>query len=235
MIRGIDQPLIAEPGLRGLLCGTDSRARLLVTGDHAFDALARLLPTVRAGMISVCAAASRCTHLVRADSAWKPSPATAMSCRDLQTVPLARLPLDLTVRNVHRRVDDPAGVALADAVATVMQSTPSIEGPPEVFARYLRSLPRSFRLFAAVDGGAAVRATSGCGAFGSYATVIFVNTLPSWRGRGIGYAMTAQALRAARGFGATQACLDSSDAGLSIYRRLGFETVSPVTRFSRAS
>jgi ribosomal protein S18 acetylase RimI-like enzyme len=65
-------------------------------------------------------------------------------------------------------------------------------------ADYLRSLPSTFSLFAAVDNDGKVRATSGCGVFGRYATVLFVNTDPGWRGRGIGQAMTAQALTAAR-------------------------------------
>lgn len=54
--------------------------------------------------------------------------------------------------------------------------------------------------------------------FGGQASVIFVNT--------------AAALRAARDAGARQACLDSSDAGLSIYRRLRFEIVARMMRLS---
>jgi len=64
--------------------------------------------------------------------------------------------------------------------------------------------------------------------------VIFVNTHPDWRGRGVGQAMTAAALRAAQNSGARRACLDSSDAGLSIYARLGFKTVARTKRFFRA-
>jgi len=78
-----------------------------------------------------------------------------------------------------------------------------------------------------------VRATSGSGAFGAEASVIFVNTQPDWRGRGIGQAMTVAALRVAQDHGARRASLDASAAGLSIYRRLGFETVSSTTRFFR--
>ena len=83
-----------------------------------------------------------------------------------------------------------------------------------------------------VDGDGAPRATSGVGVFGSRAAVIFVNTDPGWRLRGIGRAMTATALHAARAAGAQTACLDASETGLSIYRQLGFETVARMTRLS---
>lgn len=45
--------------------------------------------------------------------------------------------------------------------------------------------------------------------------------------------MASLAVRRARTAGATWASLDASDLGLSIYRRLGFETAGPVTRFRR--
>jgi ribosomal protein S18 acetylase RimI-like enzyme len=112
-----------------------------------------------------------------------------------------------------------------------MSASSAIEDPPAVFAEYLRSLPSTFRLFAAIDNHGAVRATSGFGVFGRYATVIFVNTDPDRRGRGIGQAMTAQALRAASCAGARQASLDASEAGRSIYLRLGFETAGTAIRF----
>lgn len=76
-----------------------------------------------------------------------------------------------------------------------------------------------------------IRATSGAGAFGAEASVMFVNTDPNWRRRGIGLAMTAAALHSARASGARRACLDASRAGATIYRRLGFEVVTEMTRF----
>jgi ribosomal protein S18 acetylase RimI-like enzyme len=78
-----------------------------------------------------------------------------------------------------------------------------------------------------------VRATCGCDVVGMAASVMFVNTDPAWRGRGIGRAMTAFALRAAKERGARHACLDATAAGVSIYQRLGFEVVTPTTRFFR--
>jgi len=184
-------------------------------------------------MINVFAAAPRCTQLVDGCAAWKGEPATAMVCRDLQKVPRLMLPKELALRSVRRlAADAPDGVPLENAVAAAQLADPRIEDPPSAFAGYLRSLPSTFLLLAAVDAAGVVRATSGCGAFGTEASVMFVNTDPNWRGRGIGQAMTAAALRAAQGLGAQRASLDATGAGQSIYSRLGFEPVTETTRFS---
>jgi GNAT superfamily N-acetyltransferase len=232
-LRRPGQSRIEEPGVHGLLSAPDDPfIRLLVTDDRAHDTLALLLPDASAGMINVFAAAERCAKLISGRRAWRPDPTIAMSCGDLRAVPALPLPSDLTFMAVRRLpADPPDGVRLDDAVAAAMKAAPAISDPPHVFAEYLRSLPASFRLFAALDRDGAVRATSASGTFGRDATVIFVNTDPEWRGRGIGQAMTAAALRAARDSGARRAGLDASDAGARIYRRLGFEAVTPTTRF----
>ena len=232
-MRSRGRATVEEVGLRGVLPGAeDPRIRLLVTDDQAHDVLAALLPEARTGMIRVFESAARCAQLVVDQLAWNSDTVTAMVCSDLHTVPALLLPSELTLHPVQRLADDEgAGVALADAVLAAMCATPAIEDPPEVFTDFLRSLPPTFRLFAAVDNDGKVRATSGSGVFDQYATVIFVNTDPDWRGRGIGRAMTAQALRAAQRAGARQASLDASDAGRSIYLRLGFETAGTLTRF----
>ena len=224
------------PGIYGLLpMADDPVTRLLVTDDRGVDALGAVLPDARGGMISVFSAAVRCTELLRRHPEWRPDTATAMVCRDLRTVPEVGLPGELILRAVRRLSGDkPDDVPLEHAVAAAIMAAPSIEEPPDVFADYLRSLPSAFRLFAAVDSDGAVRATSGSGAFGAEATVLFVNTEPGWRGRGIGTAMTAAALRAAARSGARRAALDSSDAGARIYKRLGFESVGGTTRYRRA-
>ncbi len=229
-------PEVDEPGVNGLLSSTDDpRTRLLVTDDRAYDVLAALLPDARAGMINIFASAARCAELVDGHPAWKSKAVTAMICRDLQAVLAVPLPSELTFRPVRRLAGDaPDGVPLEDAVAVALRADPAIDDPPGAFADLLRSLPPAIRLFAAVDGDGAARATSGSGAFGAEANVFFVNTDPDWRGRGIGWAMTAAALRAAQDSGARQACLDASDAGLPIYLRLGFEAVARTTHFSRA-
>ena len=125
-------------------------------------------------------------------------------------------------------------MALEHAVSTAVLADPTIGETPEALVDFLRSLPDGFRLLAAIDDEGMVRATSGAGVFAGQATVIFVNTDPGWRRRGIGQAMTAVALHAAVARGARQACLDASAAGRSIYLRLGFEPVTAATQFRRA-
>jgi ribosomal protein S18 acetylase RimI-like enzyme len=154
-----------------------------------------------------------------------------MICKDLQTVPAVALPGDLTLRPVRRLADDaPGGVPLTRAVAAASLADPAITDP-RALADYLRSLPRAFGLWVAIDDGGMVRATSGSAAFGATASVIFVNTDPDWRRRGIARAMTTIALRAAEQAGARHAGLDASTAGRELYLGLGFEAATPVTRF----
>jgi GNAT superfamily N-acetyltransferase len=229
------RPEVDEPGVHGLLPGAeDSLARLLITDDRAYEVLEALLPPVKAAIITAFASATRCVDLIAAHLAGRVTTPTAMVCRDLRTVPVVPLPGDLALRPVLREPGDPPdGVPLREAAAIAMRADPDIRGELDAFADYLRSLPSAFRLLAAVDPSGAVRATAGSGAFGIYGSVIFVDTDPRWRGRGVGTAMTSTALHAAREAGATRACLDASDAGAGIYRRLGFEAVGPVTRFYR--
>jgi len=224
--------MLDEPGIHGLLPnGRDRHARLLVTDDRAHDLLPTLAADAQSGMITVCAAAVQCAALLAGNPAWQAGNATAMISRDLETVPAVALPGGLTLRPVRRLADDnPAGVSLTRAVAAARRADPGITGPPAL-ADHLRSLPRAFGLWAAVDDAGVVRATSGSATFEAMASVIFINTDPDWRRLGIARAMTAIALRAARQAGARHAGIDASDAGRELYRRLGFEDATVVTRF----
>lgn len=229
------RPEVAEPGVQGLLAWTDDPlTRLVVTDDRASEALQAMMPVVRSALITVFPGAPRCADLIAEHQEWTVTTATAMICRDLQDLPVVPLPTELTLRPVRRLARDPSdGVPLLDAAAAAIRADPEIRQELGVFAEYLRSWPPMVRLLAAVDPDGAVRATAGSGTFGRYSSVMFVTTERGWRGRGIGLAMTAAALRAAWKSGAEQACLDSSDAGTRIYRSLGFVGVDRVTRFFR--
>jgi ribosomal protein S18 acetylase RimI-like enzyme len=60
---------------------------------------------------------------------------------------------------------------------------------------------------------------------GDLAGIYHVATLPSFRGRGFGAALTTFALQHARARGATTAVLQSSEMGFPVYRALGFEKI----------
>jgi GNAT superfamily N-acetyltransferase len=231
MRRG-ERGVVDEPGLHGLRpCGRDRRARLLVTDDRAIDQLPALIDDAGDGMITVCSAAVHCVALLAQNPTWWGGSATAMICRDLHNVSTAALPGGLTLRPVRRLAGDaPGGVPLSRAAAAASRADPAITDP-RALADHLRSLPSGFALWAAVDEDGVVRATSGYGAFGTTASVIFVNTDAGWRRRGIARAMTATALRAARQAGARNAGIDASDAGRGLYTQLGFEQATAITRF----
>jgi GNAT superfamily N-acetyltransferase len=224
--------ILDEPGIHGVLpYRRDGDTRLLVTDDRARDLLPMLAANAQSGMITVCAAALQCAALLSGNPAWRPGAATAMISRDLQAVPTVALPCGLTLRPVRRLADDhPAGVPLTQAVAAATRADPGITDR-QALTDHLRSLPRVFGLWAAVDAAGVVRATSGSATFEATASVIFVNTDPDWRRRGIARAMTATALRTAQQAGARHAGIDASDAGRELYLRLGFEDATVVTRF----
>ena len=62
-----------------------------------------------------------------------------------------------------------------------------------------------------------------------------MTTLPAFRRRGIGSAITARAIADGRAAGARYCCLMSTDAGLGVYRALGFEVVEKWSRWAPGS
>jgi ribosomal protein S18 acetylase RimI-like enzyme len=158
-----------------------------------------------------------------------------MVLRDIHAVSIATLPDGLILRPVKRLACESGAVPLQAAAAVAIASDPGITQPADEFAEFLRALPSAVRLFAAVDEWGIPRATSGCDVFGEYARIFFVNTEPGWRRRGIGRAMTVEALRAAAASGARRAILDATDGGASVYLQLGFEDAGRLTRYSRAA
>jgi len=61
-----------------------------------------------------------------------------------------------------------------------------------------------------------------------------ISTLPAFRGRGVGSAMTHRPLADARAAGWQTAILQAADAGVGVYRRLGFVPFGEVTEFKPA-
>jgi ribosomal protein S18 acetylase RimI-like enzyme len=153
--------------------------------------------------------------------------------RDLGAIGDVPLPAGLTLRPVGTAARADAEVALPDAAAAALRSDPTMPSGTDLdsFVAYLEAIPDT-RFLAAVDGVGVVRATAAAATWAGTAAVFFVNTDPGWRGRGIGTAMTAAALRAAVAAGADRACLDASALGLSIYQRLGFTSVGQLTQYA---
>jgi ribosomal protein S18 acetylase RimI-like enzyme len=186
----------------------DPYARLLVTDDRAEPFLAELEGPAIAIVLD---AAPRCA--ARLADWGETTPIALMVRPELDTLP--DLPVGLEVR------DD---VPLEEMVRLVDE--------PDVVLGLLRSSPARF--FAALDDDAVVRATSASAVHGDDASVTFVNTEPAWRGRGIGTAMTALALRDARARGARRACLSATAEGQGIYARLGFAVAATAVDCFRA-
>jgi GNAT superfamily N-acetyltransferase len=194
------QMLVNERGVHGLLADAAGYpVRLLVTDDRALDLVAAQLARAPSGKANVLDAAVRCGGLLRNHPIWGTSATdrvTLMVARDLSAVRGGALPTGVALSEIRRLEGDAPGlVPLEEAVALVMRADSGIGIPQRALVQELRSLPGAVRLLAAVDEGGEVRATSGSGVFGTHADVLFVNTGPGWRGRGIGAAMTAAALQ----------------------------------------
>lgn len=229
--------VLSEPGIRGVVsAGGERIIRLLVLDDRGHGRLATEVAAAGEGSAHVFARASQCDAFLRREPGWKADrPSTAMVLRDIRAVSSVTLPDGLLLRRVNRAAGETGAARLEAAVAVAIGSDPGLTAPPERFAEFLRALPSTVRLFAAVDERGIPRATSGFDVFGEYARIFFVNTEPGWRRRGIGRAMTVEALRAAASSGARLAILDATDGGASVYLGLGFEVAGRLTRFDRAA
>ena len=232
-LAGAGDGLIDHDGLLGF-AGTQARpeARLLVTDDRALAALREMLPSVSAGTIKVLDTAPGCRALLDRTLSWARENVTAMVCLDLDAIPDLPIPDGLAVHPVLRSpADGTLGIPLTHAAAAYLLAQADATAAPvlDQFIGHLGSLPVRARLFAAVDESGVVRATSASEATNDDARVFFVTTHPSCRGRGIGTAMTAAALRDAARCGSRRASLESTRAGVGIYTRLTFEPVSAVS------
>jgi len=218
-------------GIRGV-----AHTRLLVADDSGYGRLVTEVACPRPGVVFVLDRASRCDRFLHDQPGWTAhATELAMVLRDIRAVTGTALPDGLDLRCVDRVGSGaPDAVPLKDAVDAAIASDPGITDSADRVAAYLSGLPPSVRLFAAVDETGIVRATSACHVFGEYTQVFFVSTEPDWRRRGIGSAMTAGALRGAASLGARSALLHSTADGASLYKRLGFEALGMLTRYSYA-
>jgi ribosomal protein S18 acetylase RimI-like enzyme len=213
---------------------TEEIGQLLLTDDRALDFLQQRIDDLARTDLFVLGGAPRCRAFVEGLGGFLEH-GSAMVCTDLAAVPRPPLPDGLVVRDVRRTGADPVdGVPLEDACAAMLRADPSLPLTVDAFADYLRTQPPpTARLFAACDPTGTVRATSGSFVLGTDGRVIFVGTDPEWQGRGVALAMTAIAVHAAAEGGAEVFCLDATDAGKSIYLRLGFADAGPVTVLHR--
>lgn len=220
--------IVSVPGLRGV-----SFSHLLVIDDSGYDRLVEIIDSQR--VVMVFEEAERSHELLRNRPGWTAGEAQlAMVLTAIESGTSSVLPDGLALRPVQGPAfHDVLTVPLDEAIAVAVGSDPSIEDPDGA-AVYFSSLPPSARLFAAIDASGVAHATSACHVFGEYAQIFFVNTKPSWRRRGIGQAMTFEALRAAASAGARRALLHATEDGVSIYERLGFEPVGMVSRYAFA-
>lgn len=220
--------IVSVPGLRGV-----SFSHLLVTDDSGYDRLVEIIDGH--GVVMVLEGAWRSHELLRSRPGWAAGEVQlAMVLAAIESGTRSALPDGLALRPVQGPAfRDVLTVPLEEAIAVAVASDPSIEDPGGA-AGYFSALPPSARLFAAVDASGAAHATSACHVFGEYAQIFFVNTEPTWRRRGIGQAMTFEALRAAASAGARRAFLHATEDGVSIYERLGFEPVGMVSRYAFA-
>ena len=177
-----DLTRVDQPGLYGIY-GTVEHpgGRVLITDDRAAALLEALIPNLYPLVVNVFRAAVHCTEMVRQAARWHGEPATSMIfCRDLSSAPTTlTLPAGPSVRRVRR-------VPLEDAARAGLDADPQMAGVPLAgFLDYLRSIPHTTQLLAAVDAQGVVRATAGCSVFDADANTFFVNTDPMWRKQGV--------------------------------------------------
>jgi hypothetical protein len=161
-----DPVVLIAPGVRGV-----ALIRLLITDDSGYGRLIAEVASAGRGVVNVFERASRCNEFLRGQPGWSAGrPEMAMVLRDVQAVTGATLPDGLDLRPVNRVASEaPDAVPLKDAVAVAILSDLGITESADDAAEYLRALPSSVRLFAAVDERGVARATSACHVFGEYA------------------------------------------------------------------
>ena len=140
----------------------------------------------------------------------------------MSDVPFSR-PASASIRQI---------TALRDWARVLMHVFARPEEEADVWKRAYETPLAGWAHFAAYENDEVI-ATSSVLVAGELAGIYHVATLPSARGRGIGAAVTLEAMRYAHDRGATQAALQSSDMGAGVYRSLGFRDVGKLTVYDR--
>jgi len=157
-----------------------------------------------------------------------PVPAMAMNLRALPSV----VPLDgVTIRPVD---DDPQGLSAAANIGFTTNGFPPFAG--EACLRALERSPErsAVRTYLAEAGGEPAAASvllTAAGVAGLYN----VGTLPTFRGRGIGRAVSLVALHAGRSDGVETGVLQATAMGAPVYRAIGFQEQCRFMFASRSS
>jgi ribosomal protein S18 acetylase RimI-like enzyme len=146
----------------------------------------------------------------------------------LGQLPEPALPAGLVVE----RVEQAADVAdYVDAYASSFGVGPEIRDAVVKAESGLRTdLGRLIRLVGRVDGRPV--ATSAVVISDGVAGLYWIATDPEYRGRGIGAALTAEAMAVGRQYGASVCTLQASGLGEPVYRRLGFTPVGEIELYS---
>jgi N-acetylglutamate synthase len=135
----------------------------------------------------------------------------------LDTIPADSHPAGLSIRQLAPD-EVLAHVQVATAVFHLSQDDYLRLCPPDLLWR------GSFRAYTGEVNGQPVT-TAVSVTQGRHTAIFSVATLPDFRGRGFGGAVTARAVADGLAAGASWCWLQSSDSGYPVYRDLGFETI----------
>lgn len=158
----------------------------------------------------------------------KTSPGMALDLDD-DSAPLPGIGKNVTIATI---ASEPAAREWCDVLCTTFSFAQDVRDGYLPFAISTAAKPDApIRNYALWENGEMV-ATSTLVFRESVAGIYNVATLPQARHKGFGAAVTAQALRDGRELGATFAVLQSTDAGIPVYRKLGFDERCPVDLFT---
>jgi GNAT superfamily N-acetyltransferase len=186
------------------------------------SAVAELLDEVAAAGVPFC---------MQLRPGWPDELASAAAARQLVRVPGEPvMVLDGPGTLVGPRVPSELEIRQLDAGEGAVHAAVAAAGFGEPEAAYRQVMTTAvlsrpgLRCYVGEVGGRPVTTAIGATA-GPCVAVFAVATLAPHRGRGYGAAVTGRVVRDGFADGATWAWLSSSPAGLSVYRRLGFEVV----------